>query len=261
MVELASEDKMEGYVPGGYGIGDDVKPHGSQGKQVIFLLPKNPADKSTIVSIIPKMIRERKDTIFPSIFVIPKAPVDGFSLLVVGSASWFMPNQNEKLPPIEVQVNSWQLAESIVLDYCAGIYECNMNDQLPGLFCIPGEWDEQSILHFTDRKTGKKFDQMLAEARAKQRAWFMALVAASDGDWARTNGNPLAITDDARMAASILKLDKPWMRDYHAMEMSNCPYCGEMVNPKFPVCRHCNRTINAEAAALLDKMFTGMKKE
>ena len=249
----------EGYVPGGFGIGGDVQAHGSQGRQVIFLLPKNPADKSTIVSIIPKVIVETKHTIFPQTYIIPKAPIDGFALLSVGSASWFMANQNEKLPPIEVQVNSWQLAESIVLDYCAGIWECNMNDQMPGLFCIPGEWDSSSILHFTDRRTGKKFEQMLGEARVKQRAWFMALVNASDGDWAQTGGNPRAITDDARMAASILKLDKPWMKDHQAMEMSNCPYCGELVNPRFPVCRHCNRTINAEAAANLDKMFTGMK--
>ena len=252
---------LEGYVPGGYGIGEDVKAHGSQGRQVIFLLPKNPADKSTLVSIIPKVIKETKHTIFPSTYVIPKAPLDGFALLTVGSASWFMMNQNEKLPPIEVQVNSWQLAESICLDYNSGVLECNMYDQMPGLFCIPGEWDEESILRFVDKRSGRKFDQMLVDARHKQKNWLMALVAQSDGDWAQSGGNPRVISDDARMAAGILKLDKPWMKDYQAFEMSNCPYCGELVNPKFPVCKHCNRTINAEAAAALDKMFSGMKSD
>ena len=251
---------QDGYVPGGYGIGGDVVPHGSQGKQVIFLLPKNPSDRSTVVSIIPKVITETKATIFPSTYVVPKAPIDGFALLVVGSASWFMANQNEKLPPIEVQVNSWQLAESICLDYNSGILECNMNDRMPGLFCIPGEWDQKSILKFTDRRTGRVFDQMLADARWKQKNWFMALINQSDGDWAQSGGNPRVISDDARMAADILKLDKPWMQNTKAFEMTDCPYCGELINPKFPVCKHCNRVVNAEAAANLDKMFGNMVK-
>ena len=252
---------MEGYVPGGYGIGADVQPHGSMGRQTVFLLPKNPTDKSTIVSIIPKVIKETKHTIFPSLYVVPKAPTDGFSLLVVGTASWFMANQNEKLPPIEVQVNSWQLAESICLDYNSGILECNMNDQMPGLFCVPGEWDEKSILKFIDRRTGRKFEDMLIDARWKQKNWFMALVSQSDSDWAQSGGNPKVISDDARLAASVLKLDKPWLKDYQAAEMSSCPYCGELVNPKFPVCRHCNRVINPSAVSELEKMFGSVVKE
>lgn len=244
----------EGHVDGGFGLVQErINPN--MGKTVVHRLPINPMDKTTLVSIVPKMIVETKPTIFPSKFIIPAAKSDGFSLLVVESASWYLMSPIEKMPPTEVQVNSLQLAQSIVQDYCVAIYLCDMKDKMPGLFFIPGEWDEVSIFGYADKKTGKDFKKILEEARIKQRNWFLAIVQDADKDWARTNGSPASIPNDARTAARILQLDKVWAKDHIASSLEPCKACGELINVNYPVCKHCHAIVDPEKAKSLNIQF------
>lgn len=195
--------------------------------------PKNPIDKSTIVSIYPKAIVERKPTIQPGLFEIPAGSMDNPGILVVGTSSWWSYSGDYR-PTIEVPNSSVQIADSIIGDFCRGMLECNMEDARPGLFFVPGEYTPVEI------KISEKLKDVFKDVNAKQRNWFMRLVKIADSLWARSNGNPLAIPDESRMAAEQLNLkDKPWMMDYQTVQLVPCFACGSLKNATFPVCATC----------------------
>ena len=99
--------------------------------------PVNPLDKSTVVSILPKPISERKATIQPGTFELPPGSFDKPSILVVGPSSWWR-EVDEGQPLLEIPVASVIIADSIVKDYCNGLLACDMGDRMPGLFYLPG---------------------------------------------------------------------------------------------------------------------------
>jgi|SRR5262245_47054176 len=198
--------------------------------------PVNPMDKSTIVSVYPKVIDERKITLEPGVFHLDAAPEKGFSILTVGPSSWWKETDPDQ-PLLEISNSSIQVAESVIKDYCNGLFMYSPTDSGPGLFYVPGEFDKPGImLKFADKVEG---------ARKRQRTWYERLVVAADVLWARTNGNPLAINDDMRLAAQELQLkEKPWLKDYTTLTMINCPFCGTLARPGFPVCSQCSHVID-----------------
>lgn len=217
-------------------------------------LPKNPMDKCTIVSVYPRAIRDHKVSVFPGSLKIEAAPDGEFSLLVVGSASWYK-EQQEGMPMLEVPISSMQVAEGFIRDYCNGLLGYTPNTSMIGLFYIPGEWDFKSIVTYKT-PDGKTFKDLLKEARDKQNNWFKAIVNLSDTMWARSNGNPNSIGLDARLAAEKLGLkDKPWMQDFQSFEKKNCLACGTMVNPNFPVCPTCKAIVDEVKAKELNIKF------
>ena len=171
--------------------------------------PVNPMDKTTIVSIYPYEIDEVKNTISPGRFIIPAGSYDNPSVVVVGPSSWWR-EIDEEQPLLEIPVSSIQIADSIIKDYCNGILGCNMADAMPGLFYIPGSFN------LTDVR--KSYKHELDAALVRQRNWYLMLVKLADSLWARSNGNPLAISDSMRNAAKELNLEKDWMKDFR---MSN----------------------------------------
>lgn len=199
----------------------------------------NPLDKSTIVSILPSLIDEKKPTLQPGRFIIQPGTYEKPSLLVVGPSSWWK-QLEENQPMLEIPNSSVQIADSVIRDFANGLIACNMGDCMPGLFYIPGELTIEEI------KKNPKHKLLLEAANVKQRNWFSALVKLADILWARSNGNPLSIGDDMRMAAQELQLkDKAWLRDYNTLELKNCPACGTLRNSSFPVCQHCKAVIDA----------------
>lgn len=193
--------------------------------------PRNPLDKSTIVSIFPKDITETKVTIQPGSFHIKAGSFENPSILVVTSSSWWREIDAEQ-PLVEITNSSIQVAESIVKDYCNGLLGCDMNESLPGLFYVPGE--------HTVEKIKKDFKALLEKANIRQINWFKVLVQMGDTGWARSNGNPVAISEDMRTAANILGLkDKDWMKDFTMLTMTPCFACGSPRNPQFPICPAC----------------------
>jgi lipopolysaccharide biosynthesis regulator YciM len=68
----------------------------------------------------------------------------------------------------------------------------------------------------------------------------MELVKMTDTLWSRTNGNPLVVSDDARLAAKELALtNKDWMMDFQAVQNVRCTACGSLRNPLYPICPTC----------------------
>lgn len=192
---------------------------------------KNPMDKCTIVSILPKVIDEVKWTIDPGKFHIEAGSFNNPALLVIGGSSYWREMPNDQ-PSLEISHSSVVLADSIIRDYCNGMLGCDMNDCIPGLFFVLGEVNVMEIQ--------MKYREKLETARVKQNNWFKVLVDLADSLWSRTNGNPLALAEDMRLAARMLNLnDKPWLKDMQMIKMIPCPACGSMKNPTFPICATC----------------------
>jgi hypothetical protein len=210
--------------------------------------PINPLDKSTIVSIYPKDINnEKKYTIQPGVFSIKGGTYLNPSILVVGPSSWWR-EIDEEQPLLEIPNSSIQIADSVVKDYCNGLLGCNMGDSMPGLFYVPGEFDVV--------KLKQNHQKLIDKARDNQRRWYEVLVKMADTGWSRTNGNPLTISDDMRLAARELNLNnKEWMKDFQSMEMVRCVACGSFRNPSFPVCQICKAIVDTDKAKELGIKF------
>lgn len=192
---------------------------------------KNPLDKCTVVSIFPKAVDEVKITIEPGKFHIAAGTYENPSVTVIGGSSWWSDTDYEK-PILEIPVGSVQVAESIVKDYCNGMYGCDMSTAMPGLFFVLGE---QNVMEIK-----LKYKSKLDEVKERQDNWYRFLVQEADSLWARTNGNPLVIWDVMRLAARSLNLsDKPWLKDFMAAKLTPCKFCGNMRDQNFPICPSC----------------------
>lgn len=190
--------------------------------------PRNPNDKCTIVSIYPKLIKDKKTTIEPGLFVIQPGTYDKPSILVVGASSWWK-ELDEDQPLLEITNHSVQIAESLITDYFNGMMGCNMADAMPGVFYVHGELTVEEIK--------KKYSAKLAIAKAKQIKYWEALIRLANIGWARTNGNLAAISEDMRLAATELGITPDWMKTSVVME--RCPACGMQRDMTFPICPHC----------------------
>ena len=210
--------------------------------------PINPMDKCTVVSIYEKPVRYNSPTIQPGSFLLLPGTYENPSLLVVGTSSWWKEIDDQQ-PLLEIPNSSIQVADGIVKDTCNGIFGCNMSDCMPGLFWLPGE------INLIILKSKHKAE--LDKARIKQENFFKNVVALTDGLWARTNGSPLCVSDDARIAAKYLQLDgnKPWMKDFTTLGQQNCPACGFLRNPVYPVCSNCKAILDPEQAKSLNIKF------
>jgi len=207
----------------------------------VIRAPVNPMDKSTIVSIYPRSIKERKPTIQPGIFEIEAGSYENPAILVVGSSSWWKETDVDQF--LEIPQQSIQIADSFIRDWAVGLFQCNMGDAMPGLFYIPGNHDIDVVKVFKD-----KDDILLLDiAQKKQKRWYESLVEAADILWARSNGSPRAISDNMRLAAQDLGLtNKAWLADFTTLQLEKCPACGELRDSDFPVCKHCNTIVNKE---------------
>lgn len=208
--------------------------------------PVNPIDKSTIVSIYPKEITEKKVTIEPGVFNIKAGSYEKPSTLVVGPSSWWR-EIDEEQPLLEIPVSSVLIAKSVVVDYCNGVLACDMGESMPGLFFVPGEHNAEAIK--------KLFPHELEAAKKRQIRHYSELIKLADALWARSNSNPMCISDDMRLAARELALpNKDWMADFVNVGMVRCFACGTLKNPEFPVCAAC-RAIDASHPKAKDIKF------
>ena len=206
--------------------------------------PINPLDRSTVVSIFPKDIEEKKPTIQPGIFRIPAGTVENPGILIVGPSSWWR-DIDEEQPLLEIPVSSIQIADSVVRDYLNGYLACNMDSHMPGLFYVMGcknntKGEPDPIA--TQEWVKKEYKGEIEKARTRQQNWYTLLIKMADSLWARSNGNPLAIADDMRLAAKELNLTatKDWMKEFQMVDMVRCKACGSLKNPQFPVCAQCH---------------------
>jgi hypothetical protein len=97
---------------------------------------------------------------------------------------------------------------------------------------------------------------MLQSALVKQKKWFMELIRIADILWSRSNGNPLSISEDARLACKELNITaKPWLGDAQTTELVRCIACGSLRNGKFPICQTCKAIADPVLAKQLNLTF------
>lgn len=210
-------------------------------------LPKNSLDFCTVVNIYPRDIHELKHTLEPGVFDIPAGSYEKPGLLKVFGSSWWrdFEGRDAKQPPFEVQTPSMVVANSIVQDYINGMF-CFSPTQKPGLFYVPGDFNKSIPEH----------KKLLDEAREHQINWYKELVKEADKLWARTNGNPLAISADMKLASKELNLtEKDWLRDYVTMEMIRCKACTTLVRAESIVCSNCKVVLDEKRFASLGMKF------
>lgn len=207
----------------------------------------NPLDKCTIISIFPREVIEIKHTIQPGVFTIPAGSVEKPGVLVVGTSSWWR-ELDDTQPLLEIPISSIQIADSIVRDYVNSMLGVSENAS-PGIFYVTGSHNDVK----------KQFSKEIERAAVKQKNWYQNIVKIADILWSRSQGNPLAISDDARLAARELNLnDKEWLRDYQIIQKSNCQACGSLINPAYPVCPICRAIIDVKKAQDLGLKFASV---
>ena len=210
---------------------------------------RNPMDKATIVSIYPKEINDTKETIQPGKFCIPAGKYDEPGILVVGPSSWWRDIDIEQ-PLLEIPVSATQVAQSVIIDWCNGMLGCDMAGSMPGLFFVNGEVDKAEIM--------TKYKLKLAETKSKQDNWYKILIRLANSLWARSNGNPLVIWDEMRLAAKELGQDNlPWLKMEVNMQMVPCFACGTLRNPDFPMCPNCKNVDMSHPRAKEIKLAAG----
>lgn len=208
----------------------------------------NPLDKCTIVNAYPKEVVAIKSTIFPGRFLVPAAPsFNDFALLTIGPSSWYKP-VDEFNQILEIPCSSKQVADAIVNDHI-GALPGVAGDARPAMFVILGEHNKLTVNSYKDIHD-IKFETLLKSALIKQKNYYENLIKQADVLWTRTNGNPLSISDDARIAAEALGIakNKTWMGDFMAMQKLNCPGCGNLVDPNYPICPICKAITNETLA-------------
>lgn len=200
-------------------------------KRRLIRAPKNPLDRCTIISLYPRDIDEYKPTIEPGRFVIAAGTYDKPSRLVVGPSSWWKDIDVDQ-PMVEIPHSSVQIANSVITDYCNGMFGCNMSDAMPGFFYVYGD------VSIVDIRL--KYKEKLDETNEKQNKWFNILLLLADALWANSDGNPMAISNEMRLAAKMLgQENKPWLKDFQIVELVKCIACGSLRNPNYPVCQMC----------------------
>jgi len=205
---------------------------------------KNPLDVSTIISIYPIGFTEKK-AMMPEWYHIDKGSYENPSYTPVtgGSSFRLMADTNQT---IEIPISSISVAESVVRDWMVGIIEFVPGVAQPGVFYLPGNWDHKKLLADPEAKKVLDYIDQL------QKAWFMKLIDLGDALWSRANGNPRVVSDLMRTAAGIMQIkDKPWMANFTTARMTNCPACGTLCLPGFPVCANCKHVIDPAAYSKL----------
>lgn len=206
----------------------------------------NPMDKATIVSIYPRDIHEKKYTLEPGRWHIKGGTYEKPSATVVGPSSWWK-DVGEDQPLLEIPTSSIVIAESIIQDYSNGLMGFG-DGARPGLFFVPGE--------LTVEKVKADYKNLFELANSRQKNWYQALVKLADILWVRSSGSPLAIDDNMRLAAKELQLsEKPWMKDIQHSQLANCPACGVLRNPQYPICPNCKNVLDPTKAKSLGLQF------
>ena len=205
--------------------------------------PVNPLDKSTLVSIYPRPLKFKSVTLSPGVWRLEAGNVESPEILVIGPSSWFRDVGPDE-PLIEIVQSSVQIAESLVKDYLNGMFACNMHDSMPGLFFVPGcVQDVAGIIDIEGTRAWVKstYPHLLKSAVITQSNYWRNLIKYGDALWARSNGNPLVINDETRLAAKLLGVqDKDWMKDHQNQGQIRCFACGSFKSPDYPICQACH---------------------
>ncbi len=201
--------------------------------------------KSTVISIVPFMIKEEKPGLIPNEFIIPACADGEVVCKVIDQAIHYVYIDKDR-GSMRVIDPSYEVARSIVEDYCNSQLEAGP-EQHPGIMWLPGEW--------TSEQFEAKYPEKLAALRQIQNNWYIAIVQLGDDDWEKTRQH-YSISDTQRIAAKKLdpenKRNRPWIMINPSdtqpgkIEMTTCPACGSDIPSTVVICRYCSYVLDPE---------------
>lgn len=189
----------------------------------------------TVVSLLPREVREDKPHLLPSTFVVPAAVYGDIAILHVEEAIHYVPSPFDDRNLKQVTTPN-EMARSIVEDFCSAHIALADNCG-PGLFWIEGRLSKSEVKKFHGRK--------IMDAKERQDNWFNALCMMADADWVK-NKNMQSVSDLQRLAAKCLGVKKEWVA--FTMEQTIvCPYCKASIAPDSVLCMNCKEVVNQKA--------------
>ena len=188
--------------------------------------------KATVVSICPFPVHSKKPGLSPGEWNIP-ASINGKPVVIVVSGSTFPVYLDSDRGSMRVPAVSIDVAQSIVYDYVSSHLGYDGESAMPGMFSVHGE--------YTPEQVELQFAAELAEAKRKQRNWFMNLVRIADDEWNRTHRHA-AISDMQRTACKELGFEREWLLVPHPEEIvkpNTCAVCATVLNGDPILCPQC----------------------
>lgn len=193
-------------------------------------------DKSTVISILPFPLIEKKPGLIPGDYRIDgvKEPMKECQTLIVSRAV-FPIYIDENRPALIVPEPSDRICAAICRDFKTSIAEYEPNVAEPGLFWAPGSYDP--------KRASNELVMELSDARRLQLVWFKRLVEKADDAWEKYKTRKL-IAGIERLACRILNLDREWNIDIEVeassdLQIATCKFCYSSVHPQAIICGHC----------------------
>lgn len=203
------------------------------------------ADISTVVSILPIPVDEKKPGLVPGSFIIRpvKDPKRDVEILHVGR-SMFPVYIDENRPALIVPEPSNNVCASIVRDFKTPLPGYEAGKAEPGIFWVPGVYEKKDI--------ERELKDELLIARNLQHAWFLNLVAIADDDWAKVRMRRI-ISGLQRVACRCLGLEREWNLDREVelaanVDMIQCKFCRSSVHSDAIICPQCTGILDMDRA-------------
>jgi len=194
--------------------------------------------EATLVSLVPREIREFKPGLIHPHVTIPAAPLNDFVTLQIEDNAYALYLDDERgsrIIPEPVGI----FADAIVNDFIVAQIEISAEEQaLPGLFWVYNRHSRDDIK--------KNHAPKLAQAIQNQTRWFQRLVRRADTDWQMFHQHNV-IADVQRLAARYLNLERDWVHATVDIGNDRCPACSTVLLKPIPViCPNCQCILDKE---------------
>jgi len=167
----------------------------------------------------------------PCTFTIPAAKLGEFEILHVENTMLLIDVGDRTINTTE---QSSVVANAIVNDYVKS--QIGYSPQAcPGMFVVEGKLSINDV-----QKNCKK---ELADAQARQMAWFSTIFQMAEDEWQR-NPKLSAVTATQRLAAKILGRKPVWLIEATPTLLRPCPFCTVDIKGDAIICPHCHQVIN-----------------
>ena len=143
---------------------------------------------------------------------------------------------------ISHHVPALQVAEAVVRDY-VDAKMCVFNGEEPEQTAKPGLASFEGSFSADEVKT--RFPKEIELLFKQQINWFLRLVQYADDEWTRYQ-NHKVITDEERLAANCLKLERDWNIDVSKAAYIKCQFCQTSISIAAIICPSCKEIVKPE---------------
>lgn len=212
-------------------------------------------DYSTVVSILPIALVEKKPGLHPGEFRVGAAVAGGFELLLVSRCQHRV-YLDETRPVLIVPDPSDMVANSICLDWKSGCAGYNPHESCePGLDWVDGNY----VLNEDDRPDDKlksvfraEYGSLLKEMEEKQNRWFTWLIGEADDLWGKFHAHKFITPLQKAAAVRLGVKNRDWQIEQEVRDnlgLVKCRFCFAEIHPQAIVCPSCTGVLDAERYA------------